>query len=134
MENTVFLSMPEPPFTINVLSRNIVEVVLKDKVYLDVSVTDKIDQALHELAPDRKFYQMVIANGPYIVNPEMRNAMSKGDAGIKLLGVAWVSPDEKANREQEAIVSKLTLPVPVRFFCDREDGLAWLMALEAEKI
>src|SRR6476660_4262069 len=93
-------------FEARLLTPDIAEIILGKNVYLDISVTDKIDQALHRLAPDRKLYQMVIANGPYIVNPEMRTAMSKGDAGIKLKGIAWVSPDDKSNKEQEAIVSK----------------------------
>jgi len=118
-------------FAVKLLTPEIVEVVLNKNVYLDISVTDKIDQALHQLAPDRKLYQMVIASGPYIVNPEMRTAMSKGDAGIKLKGIAWVSPDEKANREQEAIVSKLPIPIPLRFFSDREKAFAWLKSLVA---
>lgn len=120
---------PDDPFKVNELSHNMVEIVLNDNVYLDVSVTDRIDAALHRLGPDRKFYQLVIANGPYVVNPEMRNAMSKGNAGIKLLGIAWVSPDEKANQEQERIVSTLTLPIPIRFFSNRDTGLQWLQEL-----
>jgi hypothetical protein len=125
--------MSEEPFTARLLSENIAEITLKDNVYLDISVTDKIDQALHRLGPNRKFYQMVIANGPYVVNPEMRNSMSQGDTGTKLLGIAWISPDEKANREQEAIVSKLSLPVPIRFFSDREAGFKWLKSISSFK-
>ena len=118
--------MPGKPFQIKLLATNIAEVILEPNVYLDVSVTDMIDQELNAIAPDHKFYQLVIANGPYIVNPEMRNSMAEGGAGIKLLGVAWVSPDEKANREQEEIVSRLTLPIPIRFFSSRDAGLDWL--------
>jgi hypothetical protein len=118
-------------FEARLLTPEIVEVVLGKNVYLDISVTDKIDQALHRLAPDRKLYQMVIANGPYIVNPEMRTAMSKGDAGIKLKGIAWVSPDEKGNQEQESIVSKLPIPIPLRFFSDRNLAFEWLKTLSA---
>jgi len=118
--------MPGKPFQIKLLATNIAEVILDPNVYLDVSVTDMIDQELNAIAPDHKFYQLVIANGPYIVNPEMRNSMAEGGAGIKLLGVAWVSPDEKANREQEEIVSRLTLPIPIRFFSSRDAGLDWL--------
>jgi hypothetical protein len=125
--------MPDKLFKINLLSHNIAEVVMEPNVYLDVSVTDMIDQELNRLAPDKKFYQLVIASGPYIVNPEMRNSMSEGGTGIKLLGVAWVSPDEKANREQEQIISTLTLPVPVRFFSDRTAGLNWLKQEAASK-
>jgi hypothetical protein len=120
-------------FQVQFLDDNIVEVVLGGKVYLDVSVTDKIDVELERLAPGRKLYQLVMATGPYVVNPEMRNAMAQGDTGIKQLAIAWVSPDEAANREQEAIVSKLTLPVPIRFFSDRTDGLAWLRSLAGER-
>jgi hypothetical protein len=124
--------MSKQPFSVKLLSHNIAEITLDDNVYLDVSVTDRIDEELHKLGPDRKFFQMVIASGPYIVNPEMRNSMSEGDTGTKLLGVAWVSPDEEANREQEAIVSQLSLPVPIRFFSDREKGLAWLQGLASD--
>jgi hypothetical protein len=124
--------MSKQPFSVKLLSHNIAEITLDDNVYLDVSVTDRIDEELHKLGPDRKFFQMVIASGPYIVNPEMRNSMSEGDTGTKLLGVAWVSPDEEANREQEAIVSQLSLPVPIRFFSDREKGLAWLQVLASD--
>jgi len=123
--------MSKDLFDAKLLTPEIVEVVLKENVYLDISVTDKIDQVLHKLAPDRKLYQMVIANGPYIVNPEMRTAMSKGDAGIKLKGIAWVSPNQKANEEQEAIVSKLQLPIAIRFFSDREIAFTWLKSLAA---
>jgi hypothetical protein len=124
--------MAEKQFQVKLLEHNIVEVILKDNVYLDISITDSIDQALNRIAPDRKFYQMVIANGPYIVNPEMRNSMAEGDTGNKLLAVAWVSPDIKANLEQESIVSQLTLPIPVRFFSEREKGLAWLKSLASQ--
>ena len=110
-----------------------VEVVLKEHLYLDIAITDAIDEELQRLAPDRKVYQLVIAKGPYIVNPEMRNSMSHGDTGIKQLAIAWVSPDEKANQEQEAIVSKLPLPVPIRFFSDREKAIDWLNALALAK-
>jgi hypothetical protein len=123
--------MSKQPFNIKVLSPNMVEVTLDDNVYLDISVTDMIDQELHKIGPDRKFYQLVIANGPYIVNPEMRNSFSKSDTGNKLLGIAWISPDEDANKEQEEIVSKLTLPAPIRFFSDREKGLKWLKQLDS---
>lgn len=121
--------MHEELFTVKRLSEDIVEVTLMDNVDLDISVTDKIDGALHRIAPHRKFYQLVMANGPYVVNPEMRNSMSQGDTGSKLLAIAWISPDKKANEEQEAIVSQLTLPVPIRFFSERETGLSWLQQL-----
>lgn len=114
-----------------VLHDNVVEVVLDPMVYLDVSVTDKVDEVLEKLAPGIKVYQLVIASGPYIVNPEMRNAMAQGATGIRQLAIAWVSSDEAANREQESIVSKLTLPVPIRFFSQRQEGLDWLMSLKA---
>ncbi len=120
-------------FEARLLTPDIAEIILGKNVYLDISVTDKIDQALHRLAPDRKLYQMVIANGPYIVNPEMRTAMSKGDAGIKLKGIAWVSPDDKSNKEQEAIVSKLPIPMPLRFFSDRNVAFEWLKSLASSK-
>jgi hypothetical protein len=125
--------MAEELFTVRLLAPDIAEVTLKDHVYLDISVTDKIDQALHLLGPDRKFFQLVIASGPYIVNPEMRNSMSQSDTGTKLLGIAWISPDEEANREQESITSKLPLPIPIRFFSDREKGLAWLQSMSSKK-
>jgi hypothetical protein len=122
--------MAEHLFTLKQLSDNIVEIVLKDRIDLDIAVTDKIDQALHSIDPTRKFYQLVIANGPYMVDPEMRNSMSHGDTGIKQLAIAWVSPDEAANHQQEAIVSKLPLPLPIRFFSDRSEALTWLQGLE----
>jgi hypothetical protein len=121
--------MYEELFKAKLLAHNIVEVVLADKVYLDISLTDKIDETLHKLAPDRKLYQLVIASGPYIVNPEMRNATAKGNAGVRLLGVAWVSPDNKANQEQEEIVGKLPIPFPIRFFSDRVKALTWLESM-----
>ena len=102
--------MAEEKYTARLLSDDIVEVVLKDHVYLDVSVTDAIDKSIQQLAPNRKLYQIVIASGPYIVNPEMRNAAVAGDSGIKQLAIAWVSPDERANEEQEKIVSKSNTP------------------------
>lgn len=119
-------------FKLKLLTDNIVEVVLDDNLYLDVSVTDRIDELLEEMVPKRKIYQLVIASGPYIVNPEMRNSMSQGDTGIKQLAIAWISPDEKSNQEQEAIVSKLPLPVQIRFFSDREKGLVWLKSLASQ--
>jgi hypothetical protein len=125
--------MSEELFKVRLLTHDIVEVVLDRNVYLDVSVTDRIDQEIQRLAPDRKVYQIVIANYPYIVNPEMRNAMAKGDTGIKILALAWVSPDEAANREQEEIVSHLPIPLPIRFFSERQKGIDWLMSLAHPK-
>jgi hypothetical protein len=127
----IFDQMAEQVFFVNLIADNIAEVVMKEHIYLDVAVTDAIDKELQRLAPNRKVYQVVIAKGPYIVNPEMRNSMSHGDTGIRQLAMAWVSPDEKANREQEAIVSKLPLPVPIRFFSDRQGALDWFKALSA---
>ena len=124
--------MPDRPYQIKSLGDDIIEVTLKPHVDLDVSMTDAIDQELHRIGPDRKFFQLVIASGPYMVEPEMRNSMSQGDTGIKQHAIAWISPDEKANAEQEAIVSTLPIPVPIRFFSDREKGLAWLRKLAAE--
>lgn len=118
-------------FDAKLLSPNLVEITMKEKVYLDISITDSIDQALQELAPDRKLYQLVIALGAYLVDPEMRHAMAHGDSGVKQLAIAWVSPDKEDNQKQEAIVSQLTLPLPIRFFDDRESGLAWLRSLGA---
>jgi hypothetical protein len=120
--------MAEKIYTIRLLDRNIVEVTFAQQVYLDISITDAIEQELHRLVPDEKVYQLVIAKGPYIVNPEMRNSLSKSTS-IKQAAIAWVSPDQKANREQEAIVSKLPMPMKIRFFDTAEDGLGWLQSL-----
>lgn len=118
--------MPDKPFTVRLLDGNIAEVTLKDKVHLDVSVTDELDRELERLAPSTKVYQLVIASATYIVNPEMRHAFAENDTGLRQLAIAWVSPDEKANREQEEVVNKLTLPTPIRFFNDRNLALKWL--------
>jgi hypothetical protein len=122
-------AMTEKIYTIELLDHNMVEITLKQQIYLDIAITDAIDEDLQRLAPDKKVYQLVIAKGPYIVNPEMRNSFSKGDTGIKQIAIAWVSPDEKSNQEQEAILSKLPLPVKIRFFGNRQSGLDWLVSL-----
>jgi hypothetical protein len=124
--------MSESLFKVRLLSNNLVEVVMGNNVYLDIAVTDAIEQEIDKLLPGGKYYQLVIANGPYVVNPEMRNSMSEGGAGTKMLGLAWISPDEKANREQEEIVSRLPLPMQIRFFSDREKGLTWLQSIAAQ--
>jgi hypothetical protein len=121
--------MAAEQFSVRLLTHDIVEVILKKHVDLDISITDAIDAELERLAPGRKVRQLVIAPGPYIVNPEMRNSFAKGDTGIKQIAIAWVSPDKRANDEQEAILSKLPTPVPIRFFSDREKGIAWLKSL-----
>jgi hypothetical protein len=124
--------MAEKIYTIKVLDRNIVEVTLKEHVYLDMSITDAIEQDLNVMVPNERVYQLVIAKGPYIVNPEMRNSMSKSET-VKQAAIAWISPDEKSNQEQEAIVSKLPLPLKIRFFSSREDGLGWLQSMASGK-
>lgn len=124
--------MADKAFSIRLLDENIAEVTLRDKVYLDVSTTDQVDQELEAMAPGRKLYQLVIATGPYVVNPEMRNAFSHNDTGMRQLAIAWVSPDEGANREQERIISGLTLPIPLRFFTERDPAYNWLRSLSAQ--
>ena len=120
-------------FDIELIKNNIVEVVFKDKVFLNTFITDQIEEGIQALCPNQKVYQIVIAKGPYAVDPEMRNAVVHGEAGVKQLAIAWVSPDKAANREQEAIVSKLPLPYPIRFFDDRESAMAWVESLLASK-
>lgn len=124
--------MAKELYDVSMLATDIAEVVFHRHVYLDIAITDRIDEILEGLAPGRKVYQLVIAKGPYIVNPEMRNSFSKGDTGIKQLAIAWVSPDEKANKEQEEVMSKLPTPIPIRFFDTRELGLAWLQSLSGK--
>ena len=111
------------------LAPDIIEISFSERVMLDLSISDQIERKIQELAPNRKVYQVVMAHGPYVVDPEMRNAVQHGEAGLKQLAIAWVSPDEKANREQEEILSKLPLPVPIRFFSRQEDALAWFKSL-----
>ena len=125
--------MSEKLFEVRMLSQDIAEVVFSKQIYLDVSITDGIDTELETLAPGRKIYQLVDAKGPYIVNPEMRNAAAEGATGVRQIAIAWVSPDEKANREQEAILSKLPLPFKISFFSNRTDALVWLKSLGARE-
>lgn len=121
-------------FDINLIEKQIVEVIFKDKVFLNTYITDQIEDGIQKLTPNQKVYQLVIAKGPYAVDPEMRNAVVHGEAGVKQMAIAWVSPDKEANRVQEEIVSKLPLPYPIRFFDDRESALVWLRSLAAAMV
>jgi hypothetical protein len=120
-------------FKVRLLERGIVEVVIDKRLFLDINATERINMEVSKLVPRGKTYQLVLANAPYAVDPEMRHAIVKKETGTNLGAIAWISPDQKANAEQEAIVSKLPMPFPIRFFNDREKGLAWLRSLAGKE-
>jgi hypothetical protein len=123
--------MDHPQFELRLPEPQIAEVILRPGVYLDVALADSVDEALKKLAPDRKFYQLVIISEPYIVNPELRHSFSKGGASTRQLAIAFVNRNEAENVRESEIAATINIPVPLGFFTDRGKALEWLRGLAA---
>jgi len=117
-------------FDLEFLSDRIAELKLRPDILISETVADEVDKVLRSNDSSLSYKILCGVTGLSMIEPSLRKALANRPEVRPVSAVAVYTDDEKMNQVQEVMNTIAKMQLPIKYFANRDEALAWLRSLK----